>query len=149
VRDELLARIKQEDDVRPFKDRSAARVPAGVALAVVCIGVMLPGLASASPLAGTIYPGECPPAPGSWPVHCVQAALSRDAGKPQLQIDGCYGPETQQAVMDLQRFFGLTPDGIIGPKTGDALDTIVVLNDDPQQVNGWKANCYPVIPTLD
>ena len=36
-------------------------------------------------------------------------------------IDGNYGRLTQSAVIRFQRNFGLTPDGIVGPRTWDAL----------------------------
>lgn len=32
-------------------------------------------------------------------------------------MDGEFGPTTDRAVRDLQRWFGLTADGIVGPKT--------------------------------
>jgi len=36
---------------------------------------------------------------------------------PQLNVDGVFGPNTQNAVMAFQRQFFLTPDGIVGPIT--------------------------------
>lgn len=42
---------------------------------------------------------------------------------PHLVVDGDFGPETETAVMDIQRFFGLAVDGIVGPKTWTILDT--------------------------
>lgn len=36
-------------------------------------------------------------------------------------IDGEYGPDTAKAVREFQNGHGLTPDGILGPKTGAAL----------------------------
>lgn len=38
-----------------------------------------------------------------------------------IQIDGVFGPETKNAVMDFQRRFGLTADGVIGPATWNSL----------------------------
>ena len=40
---------------------------------------------------------------------------------PTVAIDGSYGPATRAAVEDLQRTFGLTADGIVGPLTWKAL----------------------------
>lgn len=39
-----------------------------------------------------------------------------------IAADGDFGPETQWAVIDLQRAHGLIPDGIVGPSTRAALD---------------------------
>ncbi|HEX5015674.1 MAG TPA: peptidoglycan-binding protein [Candidatus Limnocylindrales bacterium] len=41
------------------------------------------------------------------------------------RIDGIFGPLTRKDVMDFQSDTGLKADGIAGPKTWDALDTIV------------------------
>ena len=38
-----------------------------------------------------------------------------------VEIDGVFGPATQQQVINFQKFTGLGPDGIIGPKTWDKL----------------------------
>lgn len=37
--------------------------------------------------------------------------------------DGAFGPMTSEAVRGFQRDFGLAPDGIVGPRTYDALQT--------------------------
>lgn len=37
---------------------------------------------------------------------------------------GYFGPITKAAVQQLQREYGLTPDGIVGPKTWAALDIV-------------------------
>lgn len=39
-----------------------------------------------------------------------------------LEADGAYGPATQQAVWALQKAAGLYRDGVVGPRTQDALD---------------------------
>lgn len=39
-----------------------------------------------------------------------------------LKVDGAYGPATQQAVWALQKAAGLYRDGVVGPRTQDALD---------------------------
>jgi len=40
-------------------------------------------------------------------------------------IDGIFGPLTENAVKALQRANGLTPDGIVGPRTYAVIDEII------------------------
>ena len=40
---------------------------------------------------------------------------------PAIAVDGIFGVRTRDAVVAFQRIFGLTPDGIIGPLTWDAI----------------------------
>lgn len=40
---------------------------------------------------------------------------------PAVSIDNIFGPETEAAVIDAQNTFGLTPDGIVGRNTWNAL----------------------------
>lgn len=47
-------------------------------------------------------------------------------------IDGIYGAQTEQAVIKFQKQMGLTPDGIVGPKTLSAMG----LGDAPAGVTG-------------
>ena len=42
-------------------------------------------------------------------------------GIPPIQVDGIFGPATRDAVLAAQRRFGLTEDGIVGPKTWDEI----------------------------
>jgi hypothetical protein len=42
-----------------------------------------------------------------------------------LTVDGAFGPRTQQAVENLQRFFHLQVDGIVGPHTWSLLDYLL------------------------
>lgn len=39
-------------------------------------------------------------------------------------FDGVYGPQTQRAVVNLQRFFGLATDGKVGPQTWAVVDQL-------------------------
>jgi peptidoglycan hydrolase-like protein with peptidoglycan-binding domain len=48
----------------------------------------------------------------------------RDAAQ-RARIDGIFGPLTHEDVVDFQTDTGLSADGIAGPKTWDALDSIV------------------------
>ena len=38
--------------------------------------------------------------------------------------DGIFGEKTKKAVIALQKFYGLTPDGIVGPKTWASLPVV-------------------------
>ena len=40
---------------------------------------------------------------------------------PQVTVDGIFGQKTKKAVKQLQALKGLTQDGIVGPRTWDAL----------------------------
>ncbi|WP_461613167.1 peptidoglycan-binding domain-containing protein [Clostridium sp. Marseille-QA1073] len=42
-----------------------------------------------------------------------------------LESDGYFGPRTESAVKSFQRSHGLTPDGIVGPLTWDAINKAV------------------------
>jgi hypothetical protein len=53
------------------------------------------------------------------PVYRVQAILDKHGAG--LVIDGVYGPATQAAVEQFQRFMGLAVDGVVGPQTWAAL----------------------------
>jgi len=44
-----------------------------------------------------------------------------------LAVDRIFGPKTSRAVMDYQKVRGLKPDGIVGPRTRDALSTRLFL----------------------
>lgn len=81
----------------------------------------------------TILGGVTAPAP-SGPYHPVlrigdhgtavkelQSKLNRGTGT-HLVVDGAFGPMTQQAVFNIQRFFRLDVDGVVGPKTWGAVD---------------------------
>lgn len=46
----------------------------------------------------------------------IQTAL-KNAGFDPGPIDGKIGPKTRQAIREFQRSKGLTPDGVVGPKT--------------------------------
>jgi len=54
-------------------------------------------------------------------VLIMQRYLNRISGRypsiPRLAEDGAFGPATQNAVINFQRQFGLSPDGVIGPIT--------------------------------
>lgn len=49
-------------------------------------------------------------------VQLIQSILSHIGYQPG-PVDGNFGPQTQQAVIEFQRDYGLVPDGIVGPAT--------------------------------
>ena len=70
---------------------------------------------------------------GSDDTNCVLATGSSGGGVFTLQdslircynqditFDGLYGPQTRQAVINVQNFHHLTPDGVFGPLTNNAM----------------------------
>ena len=62
-----------------------------------------------------------------------------------LAQDGIFGPKTQQAVLAFQRYYGLTPDGIVGKQTWnaiiDAYDGILLSL--PSDFTGYSSLLYP------
>jgi hypothetical protein len=60
---------------------------------------------------------------GGAAVKALQVRLNaRVEPSPRLRIDGRFGPATEAAVIRFQDKSKLKPDGIVGPKTGAALD---------------------------
>jgi len=53
-------------------------------------------------------------------------ALLRKIGYNPGPIDGIFGSSTQQAIIQFQRDNGLTPDGIIGPRTYSVLERLML-----------------------
>lgn len=53
-------------------------------------------------------------------VYVLQAIIKNKAGG-NISVDGDFGSQTEARVKDLQRFFGLKPDGIVGEKTWGVL----------------------------
>lgn len=49
-------------------------------------------------------------------VKRLQALLSANFGQ-TVTVDGNYGPQTTTGVLNVQRFFGLTADDVVGPRT--------------------------------
>lgn len=57
-------------------------------------------------------------------VEMIQLSLSR-AGFFDSAVDGIFGPVTQRAVVDFQKAFGLTEDGIVGNETWKLLSDFI------------------------
>ena len=84
-------------------------------------------------LGGVTTPPVPPPYPGS-PLRVgssgpnvvtLQQNLNRIAAVnsaiPKVGTDGIFGPLTEASVRAFQRYYGLTPDGIVGPATWNRL----------------------------
>ncbi len=46
---------------------------------------------------------------------------------PLITADGIFGPATENAVRAFQRLFGLTEDGIVGPRTWERIVAVRLL----------------------
>jgi len=79
---------------------------------------------------------QAPPPPTVWPpypgvvlrrgmngpsIRQVQERLNELGANPRLATDGVFGPLTEAAVMAFQRANGLNADGVVGPRTWEAL----------------------------
>lgn len=61
--------------------------------------------------------------------------------------DGVYGDSTVKAVKQLQKYFGIKQDGVVGPTTWAYVNTLDVVNAEPIIiVSGQKASTTPVEP---
>lgn len=66
-----------------------------------------------------------------------------------LTADGKFGSKTEQAVKDFQRLYRLTVDGVVGPKTWDALETATGHDEAPPAEDEPPENDAPIIPAPD
>jgi len=71
-----------------------------------------------SKLLSTVNPGETSPMVKVLQTALIVRALIRDA---EANLDGVYGPATQQRVRDFQKVSGIDPIAIVGPETWTAL----------------------------
>lgn len=59
-------------------------------------------------------------------VQCLQLALIAGFGQ-RILADGDFGPATESAVKNAQRYFGLAVDGIVGPQTRGLIAAVLRL----------------------
>ncbi len=64
---------------------------------------------------------------------------------PEISIDGIFGPATRNAVLAFQRYYGLTPDGIVGRDTWNKIQTVYqsILNNLPKEYQSYSSLLYP------
>lgn len=105
------------DDQRPVEDRLGVAVttppsPTPPINPPITAPVLQPGATTMiSVEVTTVRRGSTGPA-----VKRLQALLVANFGQ-KVTVDGNYGPQTSTAVLNVQRFFGLTADDVVGPKT--------------------------------
>lgn len=64
---------------------------------------------------------------------------------PYVELDGIFGPGTRAAVEAFQRSEGLTPDGVVGRNTWNALQAAYIrtIQSIPPQYNNYEGQIYP------
>jgi len=75
-------------------------------------------------------------------VRQVQMIIRDHAGG-DIAVDGIFGPHTKKRVSDLQAFFGLVADGVVGSKTWAILNYISSVK--PSQFGDWPHLKKPTI----
>jgi murein L,D-transpeptidase YcbB/YkuD len=82
------------------------------------------GLYPLDPAKATVRRIDTPPSPAQADLtRYLQGVLRRKAAQP-VAVDGDFGQSTDGAVRNLQRFFGLQVDGVVGPKTWAVVDML-------------------------
>ncbi|GAA2041235.1 hypothetical protein GCM10009839_49530 [Catenulispora yoronensis] len=83
-------------------------------------------------------------------VSCVQVAINYahnwwPGSVATVRTDAMFGQLTANGVVAIQRIYGLSQDGIVGPRTGDRLWQIIHSFDPKGELH---PDCYWDLPTL-
>jgi hypothetical protein len=82
------------------------------------------GLYPLNPNKKTLRETATPPTPEDFDLtRYLQGVLRLKASQP-ITVDGDFGPSTDQAVRNLQKFLGMVVDGVVGPKTWAVIDSL-------------------------
>jgi peptidoglycan hydrolase-like protein with peptidoglycan-binding domain len=91
------------------------------------VAAIMSGTAPTPTLIPAVEPPIQPGAPAGRPTLRRRATgdlVKQVQGKVGVIADGTFGSKTEAALRNFQRTHGLTPDGIVGPRTWGALDTV-------------------------
>ncbi|MFD7452379.1 peptidoglycan-binding protein [Kitasatospora sp. NPDC059827] len=116
--------------------RRGAFLLAAAALATVGVA----GTAQAVPNSGSLWVGYGKSNTYA-SVKCVQLisnSLHYQTGYHTVDVDGSFGPDTYGAIVALQQWARLDPDGVVGPQTGNVM----------VEATKDSYNCYSSLPTL-
>jgi len=82
------------------------------------------GLYPLNPNKGKLFETTTPPTAVNFDLtRYLQGVLRLKASQP-IPVDGDFGPSTDQAVKNLQRFLGMVVDGVVGQKTWAVIDSL-------------------------